>query len=106
MNLFKPTLLSLCVAAATLSLASAAHANDYNALLKAKKYDEVDRATQAALAEGRNSKSASTRSKPMSSLVIYGNASETCIPLREEFASYEAWRISSRDSMLSSGASA
>ena len=52
MNLFKP--FPLCVAAATFTLACAAHANDYNALLKAKKYDEVDRATQAALASTPN----------------------------------------------------
>ncbi|OYT90993.1 MAG: hypothetical protein CFE43_15390 [Burkholderiales bacterium PBB3] len=50
MNLFKPSPLSLCVALATATLACAAHAHEYEALLKAKKYDEVDRATQAALA--------------------------------------------------------
>ena len=50
MNLFKPTPISLCVALATATLACAAHAHEYDALLKAKKYDEVDRATQTALA--------------------------------------------------------
>lgn len=53
MNLLK-TSLSLCVAAATVTLACAAHAHEYDALLKAKKYDEVDRATLSALTTNPN----------------------------------------------------
>ena len=38
------------MAAATVTLACAAQAHEFDALLKTKKYDEVDRASQAALA--------------------------------------------------------
>ena len=45
-----PPLHSWSLALAIASLSFTAHAHEYDALLKAKKYEEVDRATQAALA--------------------------------------------------------
>jgi len=54
MNLFKPSPLSLSLVLATATWAFAAQAHEYDALLKAKKYDEVDRATQTALASNPN----------------------------------------------------
>ena len=47
-----PTTLCMALAAATLAFSVQAH--EYEALLKAKKYDEVDRATQTALAANPN----------------------------------------------------